>query len=236
MLTRRLPPAGTGVIGVAEILGSFVLAKALNPQTPVGAAALTAKLDMKTGKLLYVAPEVFTADIAIVEVCQSLLHLPCGSLGVYVDAQTPGMRAVYEKMMSSAGMGLYGNLSAFEGTVDQGRVFSAAQLMLDCDMHQFLAEYTAEPDVSKATLAVEAIIDIGWESTGYMTAEHTTEHMRESWFSTIYQQDPVDEEQLIAKARDLCQDKLSRYEPPDHSDDFLRDLRSICDKARQTLS
>ena len=229
-------PAGTAVVGVAEILGGFILAKALNPQTPVGAAALSAKLDMKTGNLLYVAPEVFIADIAIVEVCQRLLNFPCSSFGIYVDAKTPGLGAVYEKVVRSAGLGLYGNLSAFEGTVDQGKVFSAAQLMFDCDMHQFLAEYTAEPEVSKATLAVEEIIDIGWDGTGYMMAEHTVEHMRESWFSTIYQQNPVNEEQLIGKAQELCQDNLSRYEPPDHSDDFLRDLRSICDKAKQTLS
>ena len=231
-----ITPAGTAVIGVAEILGGFILAKALNPETPVGASALSAKLDMKTGSLLYVAPEVFIADIAIVEVCQSLLHFPCNSVGGYVDAKTPGVRAVYEKMMRSVGLGLYGNLSAFEGTLDQGRVFSATQLMLDCDMHQFLAEYTAEPDVSKAALAVEEIINIGWESTGYMMAEHTLEHMRKAWSSTIYQQNPVDEKQLIAKAQELCQDSLSLYQPPNHSDDFLRDLRSICGKAGEALS
>ena len=228
-------PAGTAVIGIAEIVGGFVLAKALNPETPVGAAALTAKLDMKTGNMIYVAPEVFAADIAIVEVCQSLLHFPCASFGMYVDAKTPGMRAVYEKMISSAGLGLYGNLAAFEGTLDQGKVFSATQLMLDCDMHQFLAEYTAGPDVSKATLAVEEIIDIGWDSTAYMTADHTMDHMRDAYFSTIYEQNPVNEGQLLTRAHDICEENLKRYEPPNHSDDFLRDLRSICDKAKQTL-
>jgi trimethylamine---corrinoid protein Co-methyltransferase len=228
-------PAGTAVVGVAEILGGFILAKALNPETPVGAAALSAKLDMKTGNVVYVAPEVFAADIAIVEVCQSLLHFPCAAFGMYADAKTPGMRAVYEKIMSSVGLGLYGSLTTFEGTVDQGKVFSAAQLMLDCDMHQFLAEYTSEPEVSKGTLAVEEIINIGWESTGYMMAEHTTEHMREAWVSTVYQQNPIDERELIAKAQELCRDNLRRYQPPDHSDEFLRDLRNICEKAKQAL-
>ena len=84
-------------------------------------------------------------------------------------------------------------------------------------------------------MAVADIINVGWESAGYIMAEHTREHMREAWGSTVHQQHSLGENKLIAKAQELCRDNLSRYRPPDHSDAFLGDLRNICQKAKQTL-
>ena len=231
-----MTPAGTAVVGVAEILGGYVLAKSLNPETRVSATALCALMDMRNAAMVYVAPEVFAADIAIQEVLETFLGLPCGVHGLYVDAKTPGLEAVRQKITRSLGLGLYGNLTGLHGTLEQGKLFSPTQMMLDYDLHRFLAAYTADPVVDEDTVGLDAIIEIGWASGGYMMHEHTIRHMREAWQSRFDAGEWHDEAKLLARAREQWQENLRRYEPPDHSDDLLRSLRAVCDRARKELA
>ena len=230
-----LTPAGTAVIGVAEILGGYVLAKSLNPETRVSATALCARMDMRSAAMVYVAPEVFTADIAIREVFETFLGLPCGVHGLYVDAERPGLEAVHQKLMRCLGLGLFGNLTWLHGTLAQGKLFSPTQMMLDYDLHRFLAAYTADPLVNADTLGADAILDIGWDGPGYMIHEHTLKHMRDAWQSRFDVREWGDEATLLARAREQWQEDLAGYEPPGHSDDFLRALRAICDRAKRAL-
>ncbi len=227
--------AGTAVIGVAEILSGYVLAKALDEEIPVNSAALTARMDLKTGNVVYTAPDVLAADVAISEVFRYCLKLPCHLFGYYIDAKTPGMKALYEKLLRSAGLGLYGNLPGVEGTLDQGKVFSNTQLMLDHEMYRFLSAYTTEPATDEAELAVEDILETGWSSPGHMASVHTMSRMRKVWEPSLYVRGQEDEEKLLAKARGMWKENLKNYEPPDHSEVFLRELRSICDRARAEL-
>jgi trimethylamine:corrinoid methyltransferase-like protein len=231
-----ITPAGTAIVGIAEILGGYILAKALNPETPVGACALTAKMDMKSGQVLYTAPEVFIADLGIVEVFEIFLHLPCNTFGVYVDADTPGLQAIREKLLRSLGLGLYGLLTGFEGTLDKGRVFSATQLMIDSDLHQFAEALTAPPDISEDDLGLQTILDAGWDNTVYMTHEHTLTHMRQAWQPALLNPNSAGEPQLLARAREMWNENLKKYTPPNHSAEFLRDLKKICETARTTLT
>ena len=239
-----MTPAGTAVIGVAEILGSYVLAKALNPKTCVRSSALSAMMDMRTGSVTFVAPEVFLADLLIVEVLERRLDLPCRVYGTYVDAKLPGMRAVFEKLMRCLGLGVYANLSPLDGVLDQGRLFSPTQMILDCDMHEFLTRSGAGAEVDDDTLAVEAILEVARDGTGYMTHEHTIRHMREAWNSLIYRRahwvsmedELAREREHLSRARAVWQDNLAKYEPPDHSKEFLQELHTICARAKKTLA
>jgi len=226
-----ITPEGTAVIGVAEILGGYVLAKALNPETPVGSCALSARMDMKTGEVIYVAPEVLRADLAIVETMEIVLKLPCSTFGVYIDAVVPGLQAVREKLIRSLGLGIYGQLTGFEGTLDKGRVFSPTQLMIDYDLHRFFAAATNPPEMSEDTLGVEAILKTAWDPAGYLTSDHTVRFMRQSESFNA----ETSEANLLNRARTTWQENLTRYEPPNHSREFLRDLKSICDRARNEL-
>jgi trimethylamine--corrinoid protein Co-methyltransferase len=239
-----MTPAGTAVVGVAEILGSYVLAKSLNPETRVGALALCALMDMQQGHMVFCAPEVLDADIAICETMERMLGLPCQAYGGYVDAKLPGMRAVREKLFRSLGPALYSGMTGFSGALDQGKVFSPTQMMLDQDLHDFLARYLARPAVNDETLAVDAIVEIGWDRTGYLTHEHTRKHMRETWRSRIYERTPwlsmADERgkeaSYLERARQQWQDRLASYRPPSHPEGFLRELRKISASARQALT
>lgn len=237
-----MTPAGTATIGVAEILGGYVLAKSLNPETPVSACALSSKMDMKQGRMVYVAPEVFIADMAIIETFNCHLNLPCGACGIYVDAKTPGLQAVSEKLMRCLGLGLFSNLTGMHGTLDQGRVFSPTQMMLDIDLHRFLAAYTAEPVVDEDTLGLKTILEVGWSKSDYLMHEHTLRHMREIWSPLVFGKTPgvspeeAEEKICLDRARQSWQDNLVKYQPPDHPDDFLKELRRICEKARRSLS
>ena len=239
-----MTPAGAAVVGVAEILGGYVLAKALEPETPVAAAALAAMMDMRTGRITYVAPEVFAADVAIAEVFELFLDLPCRVIGLYIDAKAPGTRAVKEKLLRCLGLGLFGNLTGLHGTLDQGKVFSPTQMMLDYDLHRFLAAYTSEPAVTDDCLGVDAILDIAWDSKGHLMHEHTRAHMRDAWqaatlnpgASAMPEGGRDSEQKLLAEARERWREDLKRYKPPNHSDDFLRDLRAICGRAKRELA
>ena len=238
-----MTPIGTAVLGVAEILGSYVLAKSLNPETPVGALALCALLDMRGGYMVFCAPEVLAADIAICETMEYHLNLPCRAYGGYADAKLPGMRAVREKLLRSLGSALYSGVTGFSGSLDQGKVFSPTQMILDQELHGFLAKYVREPEVDDESLAVDVIIDVAWRPGGYLVHEHTVRHMREVWRSSIYERAPwtsIDEEsaregEYLEKAQQTWRDNLARYVPPDHSDEFLRELHGITENAREAL-
>ena len=235
-----ITPLGAAVVGVAEILGGWALAHALNPQTPVSASALSGRMDMKTGKVKYVTPEVFSADAAIVEVFEVLLNLPCHTLGKYVDVETPGLQAVYEQMMRSVVGGLFSGLNGFDGTLDQGRVFSPTQLMLDCEVNGLLATYTNDPVLDADQLAIETILEIGFDSEDYMMHEHTMRHMRQAFEAkTLYVRQIADslgtEGHILADACERWHENLKTYEPPDHSDAFLRELHRICERAQKSL-
>jgi trimethylamine:corrinoid methyltransferase-like protein len=140
-------------------------------------------------------------------------------------------------------LGLFGNLTGLPGTLAQGQVFSPTQMMLDYDLHQFLARYTAAPVVNEADLGVDMILEIGWDGTGYLLHEHTREYMRKTWQAAVFQRalpssagnDPGAEEPVLTRARELWRENRKRYEPPNHPDDFLRALHAICDQARKSL-
>ena len=237
-------PMGTAVVGTAEILGGWVLAKSLDPDMPVGAVALTGLMDMKTGKLRYVAPEVFIADTAIVEVFEVHLGLPCNTLGRYIDAEAPGLQAVYEQMLRSVACGMYSQISTWDGTLDQGRAFSPTQLMIDTDAEGLLAAYTAEPQCSDDDLAVDVILKVGFHPESYLMHEHTIRHMKDAWWAKLMGRTDDStgkgsnlgtERRLLAGAGELWRENLKKYEPPNHSDDFLRELGDICGRARRAL-
>ena len=239
--------AGTAVVGVAEILGSYCLAKALNPRTPVYCSALTAMTDLRNGNIKYITPEVFIADRGIIEVFECYLGLPCSALGVYCDARLPGLQASWEKITRSMGIGMYEDRifvgESFDGTVDQGRLFSPSQLILDNDIHEYLAIFKAGPVVEDETLAVDVIIDSKWDSSEYLINEHTLMHMREGWRPKVFDfglkspdgDNTELERKLLKNARHIWQESIKKYEPPNHSDSFLKDLRSICDRAKKVL-
>lgn len=238
-----MSPIGTAVVGVAEILGGYVLAKALNVETPVCAAALSALMDMKSGSMVYVAPEVFACDLAISETMRFHVGLPCYVYGIYIEAKVPGMRATSERLLKSMATGLYANLNNLDGSLDQGKLFSPTQMILDIDTYKMMAAFFSKPAVDEDSLSVDPILEIEWDSTGYMLHDHTVKHMRDVWESGIYGrahfvclEDEMEKEQShLEKARQTWVDNLNKYEPPNHSDDFLRDLAAISKRAKEAL-
>ena len=238
-----MTPEGTAVVGVAEILGGYVLAKSLNPETRVGATALCAMMDMQTGSMVYSAPEVLAADIGVCETMEYCLSLPCRAFGTYIDAKLPGMRAMQEKLFRNLGSAAYSRFTEFSGTLDQGKVFSPTQMILDQELHGFMASYTTRPPVDDDALGVGAILDVEWESTGYLMHEHTIKHMREIWRSAVFSREvwvSLEDEKAreaghLERAEQIWRDNLAKYEPPNHSDGFLRDLADISERARKAL-
>ena len=239
-----LSAAGTAVVGVAEILGSYVLAKALNPGTQVWALSLCSLMDMRSGDIVFCGPEVLAADLAICETMECYLGLPCNAYGGYCDAKLPGVQAIEDKLFRCLGLALYSQLTGFSGALDQGKVFSPTQMVFDQDMHSFLAHTVRPHSVDDEALAVEEIIAIGWEAPGYLRHAHTRKRMRSVWRSKVFDRvrlgpgvGPAEgERELLDQAQQIWREALGRYEPPNHDDVFLRELRSISVRARAALA
>jgi len=111
-------------------------------------------------------------------------------------------------------------------------------------MHRFLAGCGAGAEVNDDTLAVEEILEVVRDGTGYMTHKHTIRHMREAWNSLIYRRahwvsmedELTREREHLSRARAVWQDNLAKYEPPNHAGEFLRELHTICARAKKTLA
>lgn len=239
-----LSPPGAAVMAVAEILGSYILAKAVNREARVWALSLCSMMDMRSGEIRFCAPEVLAADIAICETTECYHRLPCRGYGGSYDATHPGLQATRDKLSRCLGLALYSQLTGFSGVLDRGRVFSLTQMVLDKDMHALLRHMARPHAVDEETLAVEDMVDIGWDTARYLGHAHTRRHSRTVWRSDVFANlklsgdcDPIgSERKLLATVREVWQDALERYEPPDHDETFVRELRAISASAHRALT
>lgn len=176
--------AGALVLQNAEALAGIALAQATSAGAPVCYGSFTSNVDMKTGSPAFGTPEYTKAAFASGQLARRY-NLPLRSSGV-TASNAPDAQAAYEMQMSLWGalMGGTNMLMHGAGWLEGGLTASAEKFVMDIEMLQMFAELFKPLDVNDATLAVDAIAEVGHGGHFFGTA-HTLERFETAFYSPL---------------------------------------------------
>jgi trimethylamine--corrinoid protein Co-methyltransferase len=173
------------VQGSAESLSGLVLAQLVRPGAPFIYGAFATVMDMKTTIFSYGAPEMSLMVAAMAQMAQHY-GLPFFGTAGCSDSKFPDPQAAAEAAFSCLSSALSGaNLIHDSGWLDHGSVASPAYIVLVNEVLHMVNQYMRGLPVNDETLALDLIDRIG-PGGHYLQEEHTLEHFREVWYSSLF--------------------------------------------------
>jgi trimethylamine--corrinoid protein Co-methyltransferase len=176
--------AGAIALQHAEAMAGIVLTQIVRPGVPVMYGGFTSNVDMKTGAPAFGTPE-YTQAAQISGQLSRRLGVPFRSSNV-TAANACDAQAAYESQMSLWGslMGGAHMINHAAGWLGGGLTASFEKLIIDAEMLQMMATYFEPPEVSEATLALDAIRDVGPGGHFFGTA-HTLERYETAFYTPL---------------------------------------------------
>jgi len=224
--------AGTVALNNAEVLGSLVLTKLVDPRSPFIYASWSRSIDMRIGSVVFGGPE-----FALLRVCAAQLgrfyNLPSGGGGLLCDSKVSDAQAGYEKMLTALMPTLGGlNLVCGMGLVASESAVSYEQLVIDNEIAGMVKRVLDGIDFRDETLAIDIIKDVGAEGN-FLAKKHTLQFAEsEHWVPRISDRYVPDSwirsgaPELHQKARERALRILSEYKPPSLPKEILMELRN----------
>jgi trimethylamine--corrinoid protein Co-methyltransferase len=176
--------AGALVQQHAEALAGIVLTQIVRPGVPVMYGGFTSNVDMRSGSPAFGTPEYVKAAQASGQLARHI-GVPFRSSNVTaandVDAQ-----AAYESQMSLWGamMGGAHLVNHAAGWMHGGLTASFEKLVLDAEMLGMMAAYFDPIEVTEATLAVEAIREVG-PAGHFFGSDHTMSRYETAFYTPL---------------------------------------------------
>jgi trimethylamine:corrinoid methyltransferase-like protein len=241
-------PEGTVVMGIAELLAGWMIAKAIAPDQPTRPGmVISGILDMRTGRASFGAPEACLQDLAIHDTILRRYgrSIPLDLGAGYTEARVPGMMAAFEKCFKRTVFGCSVGVGLHLGTIDCARTFSPTQAMLDLDYNEWSWRFFRGLSVSPETLALEVIADIGCgEGKSFLGHDHTLANWRALWSPRFWDrrvwQDGETEkrrdQEIVAKADATWREILRNAPAPQVNEALVEEVRQVVARARQELA
>ena len=237
--------AGSVVILAAEILGGMVACFVIDPDSDISGRAIALVADMKNANSSASGPEVTLANIATRELFDTFWGGHCW-VEVFFSpcAQRPGLQAVYENLSGGWRYAKLLNRSDIiypgMGTLANGGMGSPTQFMLDMEIRksQFAMQQIG---VSDDQLAFDELCQATRDSTDFLSSEHTLDHFRELWSSSMFLTDspsqswPGDEKAILDKCEQMWQENLKNYQPPVWPKEKTKALENLLARAKKDL-
>jgi len=242
-ITTPVTVEGFIVVASAEILGGWLVARALNPNARLGSSMWAGAPDMRGG-VSYSSFDAMFYGFAIAEFMRRWCrkNLPVGG-GEYCDAKKPGLYAALEKAYKSM------TIAAFQGQHPQigqgmlecGKTISPVQLLLERELSLGVNHLAREVKVREENLAIEQILDVdlGFKKS-HLETEHTLRHFRSSlWLPQLLDRSGWNgfemEEKILEKAQRKIEETISHYEKPEGREDRLAQMQEVLEKAKRNL-
>lgn len=168
----------------AEAMAGICLAQIVRPGNPVIYGGFTSNVDMKTGSPAFGTPEYVQAAQATGQLARHL-GVPFRSSNV-TAANAVDAQAAYESSMSLWGAitGQANVIKHAAGWMHGGLTASFEKLIIDAEMLQMMAATIAPFEVSEATLAVDAIRDVG-PAGHFFGTEHTMLRYEDAFYAPL---------------------------------------------------
>ncbi|MBN1224840.1 MAG: trimethylamine methyltransferase family protein [Candidatus Aminicenantes bacterium] len=185
-------PAGSLVVGNAEVLSGLALIQLAYPGSPVFYAAAQTTMDLRTGAYTGGGPEDFLFGAAS-NILADHYNIPL-SMGSYATgAKEPNWQAGIENSLSAfmAAVVMSDILQGI-GLLNGSLIWSYEQLIMDCEIFDIIHKMMQGIEVNTETLGIETIRKVG-PGAHFLTQEHTRKHMRELWLPTLMDRRPYSE-------------------------------------------
>jgi trimethylamine--corrinoid protein Co-methyltransferase len=235
---------GFTVVSSAEHVATWMAARAVNPQVPLRGSMWPGTVDMATGAVSYAAWDSLYYGFASVEFMRRWTGfvIPVGS-GEYCDARTPGLYAALEKAYKSMTVSAFTGqaLSSGGGMLDEGKILSPIQILLDREVASASAHLSREFDPGPENIAMDEILEVDLGiSTSHLQTMHTATRFRDSvWLPKLIDRSGYAgferEEEILEECADRVDALLAEYEKPEAREDALAEMRAIIDRAREDL-
>jgi len=178
LTTGPVTMAGNLVVGNAEVIAGTALLQLAHPGAPVFYAAAQTAADPKFGSYTGGGPEDFLFGAAT-NVLADFYNIPLSMGSFATGAKEPNWQA-----------GLEGSLSTFMaslvmsdmllgcGFLHGSRVWSYAEMMMDCEIFSIIHKVMQGIEVNRETLALETIANVG-PGGHFLSQKHSRNHVRE---------------------------------------------------------
>jgi len=235
-------PIANAIIGAAEILAVWTMAKAIREDTPVEAAIITGALNPKTAAACFSGPEAMLQDLAVAQLFRERYRMRCSTGPGIIDAPVPGALSIYERMLKSWCASLSGEPLFNAGILGAGVVFSPEQMMIDIDIAH--AQHAFCRGIGGANFR-ESVDLIRQKGIGglFIDTEHTAKNFREYlWIPRIFKRlKSIDVSNALAHdpvktAHERWRNILESTELYTIDDERFRAIDEVVKKASKALS
>lgn len=218
--------AGNLVVGNAEVISALALIQLAYPGAPVFYAAAQTAMDLRSGAYTGGGPEDFLFGAATNKLAD-FYNVPLSMGSFATGAKEPNWQAGIENSLSALMASLVmSDMLLGVGLLNGSKIWSYEQMIMDCEIFDIIGKMMEGIRVDDETLALDAIRDVG-PGGHFLTHNHTLEHMRDLWVSTLMDRRPYDEwEQKKDNARDWARERaknILEIHEPDPLDVKLQD-------------
>ena len=180
--TGPATPAGTLVVGNAEVISALAMLQLAAPGAPVYYAAAQTAIDLRSGAYTGGGPEDFLFGAATNALAE-LYRVPLSMGAFATGAKSPDWQAGLENGLSTFPASASGaDMLLGLGLLHGSRMFSFEQLLLDAEIYSIVRSVVRGIAVDDEALALDAIRAVG-PNGDFLTQPHTRRHMRELWQS-----------------------------------------------------
>ena len=243
-VTTPVSIAGFIVVAAAEIFATWLAARALNPDVPLGGSIYGGSIDMKTGEVSYSAFDAMFYSFSLAEFLRKWTGktVPVGG-GEYCDAKQPGYYAALEKaykaMTIAAFTGIHPGIG--QGMLEEGKTLCPVQLLLERELGTGLQFLDSPVEVSPETMSLDSILEVGFGlSKSYLDTEETLYRFREHlWCPELMERSGWNgaetDEVVLQRIQGRICELIASYEKPAVDLDKLTKMREVVERARKEL-
>ncbi len=218
--------AGTLAVGNAEVISGISMLQLAYPGAPVFYAAAQTASDLRTGAYTGGGPEDFLFGAAT-NALADFYNVPLSMGSFATGAKEPNWQAGLENSLSTFMASVVkSDMLLGCGLLHGSRIWSYAEMMLDCEIYSIILKMMQGIEVTAETLALDAIAAVG-PGGHFLTQNHTRKHMRDIFVPEFMDRRPyIEWETKKDDARDWALSK-ARNILKDHQPDTLDPKLSV---------
>lgn len=202
--------AGNLVVGNAEVISATALIQLAFPGAPVFYAAAQTASDLRNGAYTGGGPEDFLYGAAT-NLLSDFYNIPLSMGSFATGAKEPNWQAGFENSLSTLmACIVMSDMLLGAGFLHGSRIWSYAEMMLDCEIFSVIHKMMQGIEVNDETLALDAIAKVG-PGGNFLTQKHTRQHMRDIFLPQFMDRRPYSEwETKKDDARDWALEKARK--------------------------